>query len=183
MQPEHLLFQLEPDDPHPPILHRCEEPISISLMTPCRLWWSVRCSQSHLFPSLTQPSSPSISSRGKCSIPRALGALPWGPSSLSMSFLCWSPKLNAVSRCGLTSTPYPGIIPSFGLQAVPLSIHPRSCWEPLLPAQTTGSCSAWSPAPPQGPSRRAAAQHLCTTASQCRGSAVPGTLLLPCSSF
>lgn len=183
MQPEHLLFQLEPDDPHPPILHHCEEPITISLMTPCRLWWSVRCPQSHLFSSLTQPSSPSISSWGKCSIPSALGAFPWGPPSLSVSFLYWSPKLIAVSRCGLTSTTSQAIIPSFDLQAVPLSIHPRSCWAPLLPAQTTGSCSAWSPPPPQGPSHRAAPQSLCTTASQCRGSAVPGTLLLPCLSF
>ena len=37
MQPEHLLFQLEPVEPHLPILHHCEEPIPISLMT-----WGVK---------------------------------------------------------------------------------------------------------------------------------------------
>ena len=180
MQPEHLLFQLESVDPHPPILHHCKEPISISLITPQRCWGSVRCPQSHPFSRLTQPSSPSLSSWDKCSSPSTFRALPWGPSSLSVSFLCWSPKLDVVSRCGLTSVTYQGIIPSFDLQAVPLSIHPRSCWAPLLPAHSKGSCSASCPPPPQDLSHRATPQPLCSTASQCRGSALPGTALCFC---
>ena len=87
IQSETLSFHLRTFVSHSPTLHHCEEPNSISSMTPCRHWGAVRCPSSHLFSRLNQPSSPCLSSHAKGSSSYYLGGLPKAPPSLSISFL------------------------------------------------------------------------------------------------
>lgn len=121
-QPESLSFQLEATASCPPILYRCEKSHSISSMT---LWWCwglLSTPKPSLFPADPDrlPQSLLMGQVRRDSPLTTLGALPWAPSSLPMSLLCWVPKLDSVFGCGVRSATQRGIVSSPDLWALSL---------------------------------------------------------------